>query len=120
MVNKEVSIELIQDLTMCIGICIDLSNSVERSIVMFDALLADKVNSICFFDSINKIRSLVYKGQSTITLGTESVIMLSECQIDAIKDMLLNVSIGNAFAGYHYDFEFLQDIPIDLSFILKK
>ena len=119
MVNKDVSIEFINDLDICIGIIVNLTSNTDHSIVMFDALLSGKVESLCFSDLTNKVRLLVYEGIPKVDLKNNITITLSKHHIEVLKDMLLDVSIGGGFVGYHYDIELFYDKPLDVCFLLK-
>lgn len=119
MVNNNVSIDFIMDSEACIGVNIDLSKNTDKAIISFDVLLADKVKSICFYDINKKNRILVYKGRTNIQFGPQIVITLLESDIEIIRNLLLDVSIGQGFNGYHYDIEVFNTEPIDLCFTLK-
>ena len=119
MVNRDVFIECIKDSEVLIGMTVDLTFSTEHSIVMFDALLSGKVESICFFDTTNKVRMLICLGNTSIDLDPNIVITLNKYNIEIIRDMLLDVAIGNGFAGYHFDMELQHDTFMDICFLMK-
>ena len=116
MVNCEASVDYIMDSEVCIGIVIDLTKSVEKAIVLFDILLAEKVKSIYFIDTNTRNHIEIYKGDSDVKLDSKVIITLSQNDIEIIRNMMLDVSIGLGFSGYHYDIEASDACPIDLCF----
>lgn len=120
MVNCEASVDYIMDSGVCIGIVIDLTKSVEKAIVLFDILLEEKVKSIYFIDTNTRNHIEINKGDSDVRLDSKVIITLSQNDIEIIRNMMLDVSIGLGFAGYHYDIEASDACPIDLCFTFNK
>ena len=117
MVNNQVLIDIIMDSNTCIGVVVNLSKNIDRAIVMFDLLYLDKVTSIYFDDPIKKLRISICKGKSCVRFDSKITITLSEKDIDLIRDMMLNVTLGLGFPGYHYDVETTDNASPELCFI---
>lgn len=118
-VNNQVIIDSIMDSNTCIGVIVNLSENIDKAIVMFDLLYWDKVTSIYFDDPIKKLRVSVRKGKSCIRFDSKIAITLPERDIDLIIDMMLNVTLGLGFPGYHYDVETTDNASTELCFIFQ-
>lgn len=105
-----------------IGINIDLSSVIEKSISSLDALIERKVNHIVLFDStkshivvlsVGKIRYEVIKNRIELSLPSS--------EVDILKGLMLDVFVGKGFLGFHYDID-IPDLKNEfgVSFILQK
>lgn len=119
MVNNQVLIDSIMDSDVCVGVIVDLSKNIDKTIVMFDLLYSDKVTSIYFDDPIKKLRASIRKGKTGVQFGGEITITLSEKDIDLMRDMMLNVIMGVGFPGYHYDVEPADIASAELCFVFQ-
>jgi len=105
-----------------IGIMIDLSDEIEKSISAFDALIDNKIKSITFLDSCTRqqlIISIGEKGYRVCQNKTELALPVNELEI--IRGLMLDVFVHNAFDGYHYDFDLVsKEIVVDICIFLQK
>lgn len=105
----------------CIGIWIDLSNSIERCISALEAITTKKANSLYLYSEKSKKPIRISMGEKNICLEESYDLILPSSDIEVIKCLLLDVFLNNGFPGYHYDLDITnKNYDVQISFVLQK
>ena len=121
MITINCGVEFLYDSGRMIGAEIDVSSVPEIATVVFDCLLEGKLKGILLKGRDKKHSVILCNGNNAICEGNPMEIHLSRSDCEIIRNLLLNVFIGDCFPGYHFDVCLnLNGQETEVCFLLKQ
>ena len=121
MISESVRIERLTIDDRLAAVLIDLSDKPERMTALLDALEAGRVKAFGLTDRAAGDAITLALSDRTAYEADPQTLRLSPDDMDMLKDMLIDVVIGNGFPGYHLDLEAASGKgTVDVTFIMMR
>ncbi len=114
------SIEYLPTQAEAEAIILDASQSVERLGMLLLSLEERLIKAFTLSDEKSKTNIVLQIGEENAYLADTRTLCLTQGSLSLLKSMICNVSIDNAFKGYHLDLEIVSGgTSLDLSIVLS-
>ena len=121
MISESVHIEKLTMDGRLAAVLIDLSDKPERMTALLDALQMGKLAALGLTDRAAGDAVTLALSDRTAYEADPQTLRLSPGDMGMLKDMLIDVVIGNTFPGYHLDLEAASGKgTVDVTFIMMR
>lgn len=121
MISQSVRIERLTMYGRLAAVLIDLSDKPERMTALLDALQMGKLAALGLTDCAAGDAVTLALSDRTAYEADPQTLRLSPGDMGMLKDMLIDVVIGNTFPGYHLDLEAASGKgTVDVTFIIMR